>query len=89
MSISRPTIKSITIAFEDHAPVVIDPTQQIALFWGDEGVAMLVSFYELSGQPEKAKKVREMWDPTTGVKEGGTGPAVIAKDPTCLPTGFP
>lgn len=88
MAINRPTIKSITIAFEDHSSVTIDPAKQISLFWSNEGVAMLVSFYELTGQPEKAKQVLEMWDPAGTAKEG-TGPAVISKDAYCFPKSWP
>jgi len=90
MTVSRPTVQSITITFTDHDPVKIDPSEAICLFWRDEGVDVLTKFYELTGQPEKAEKVREMWTPLSGgVKEDPTGPAVISKDAYCFPKSWP
>jgi hypothetical protein len=87
-------ITSIVVTLDDGSTFNVDLVNDCCLFWSDAGWQVLSDYYDLKGEKNKAKMVKDKKCPKAKPKGGqvtapDTKALVAFKDPNCLPTQWP
>jgi hypothetical protein len=89
------TVASILVTLDDGSTFNVDTAKDCCLFWSDAGWQVLADYYDLKGEGEKAKEVRQKKCPKAKPKGGevaaapATDAVIALKDPLCDPTEWP
>lgn len=90
------TITSIVVSLDDGSTFNVDLTKDCCLFWSDAGWNVLADYYDLKGNKNKAKEVRDKKCPKAKPKGGqalataaSSDPVIALKQPDCTPTEWP